>query len=82
MISAMRRAGLFVGLTVLMASLATGCSHGNGYTKNDRREDILSSNSTNPGNYSLFNSTKKLDRKIMKRGKKSRFTSSLDKGAR
>ncbi len=84
MSSALRRVTLLLSITVLLASVEAGCSHGHGQTRVIKKEDILSSNASNPGNYSLVGGSnrKKLHQKILKRGRTVRYSGSLDKGTR
>lgn len=72
---------IYLLIASLLCALGTSCTHGP--TKRDTaQEDILSSKATNPGNYSLVGPRRNLDKKILKRGKQARFTSSLDSDKR
>jgi len=82
--SALRRSALFFVITALLASMETGCTHGHGQTRVIKKEDILSTSASNPGNYSLIDvkSRKKQTKKILKRGRQVRYSGALDKGTR
>jgi|GEM_PF-2672499 len=84
MTSALRRTVLFIFAITFLASATVGCSHGRGQTRVFKKEDILTTSASNPGNYSLVggSSRKKLHQKILNRGRNVRYSGSLDKGTR